>query len=98
VGTAATTYMRSWQDFDLVQLAILPLFLFSATFYPLSTYPDGVAWVVEVTPLYHGVALLRQLTLGGVEWSALGHVAYLVVLGVAGVLVAGRRLERRLLR
>jgi lipooligosaccharide transport system permease protein len=51
-----------------------------------------------VTPLYHGVALLRQLTLGGVEWSALGHVAYLVVLGVAGVLVAGRRLERRLLR
>ena len=98
VGTAATTYMRSWQDFDLVQLAILPLFLFSATFYPLSTYPDGVAWLVELTPLYHGVALLRQLTLGGVEWSAFGHVAYLAALGTAGVLVAGRRLERRLLR
>jgi lipooligosaccharide transport system permease protein len=98
VGTAATTYMRSWQDFDLVQLAILPLFLFSATFYPLSTYPAGVAWVVQLTPLYHGVALLRQLTLGAVEWSALGHVLYLAALGAAGVLVAGRRLERRLLR
>jgi lipooligosaccharide transport system permease protein len=97
VGTAATTYMRSWQDFDLVQLAILPLFLFSATFYPLSTYPDSVAWVVQVTPLYHGVALLRQLTLGEVEWSALGHIAYLLALGVGGVLIAGRRLERRLL-
>jgi lipooligosaccharide transport system permease protein len=98
VGTAATTYMRSWQDFDLVQLAILPLFLFSATFYPLSTYPAGVRWGVEVTPLYHGVALLRQLTLGGLSWSILGHVAYLLALGVAGVVIAGRRLEQRLLR
>jgi lipooligosaccharide transport system permease protein len=98
VGTAATTFMRSWQDFDLVQLGILPLFLFSATFFPLSTYPPGVRWVVELTPLYHGVALLRQLTLGGVGWSALGHVAYLVLLGSLGVAIAARRLERRLLR
>jgi len=97
VGTAATTFMRSWQDFDLIQLAILPLFLFSGTFYPLSTYPSGVRLVVEVTPLYHGVALLRQLTLGEVGWSALGHVGYLVLLGTAGVLIAGKRLQRRLL-
>jgi lipooligosaccharide transport system permease protein len=97
LGTAATTFMRSWQDFDLVQLAILPLFLFSATFYPLSTYPTAGQWVVRITPLYHGVALLRQLTLGEVGWSALGHVGYLLLLGTVGVVVAGRRLERRLL-
>ena len=97
IGTAATTFMRSWQDFDLVQLGILPLFLFSATFYPLSTYPTAGQWVVRCTPLYHGVALLRQLTLGEVGWSALGHVAYLALLGTAGVIIAGRRLERRLL-
>ena len=97
VGTAATTLMRSWQDFDLVQLAILPLFLFSATFFPLSTYPPAGQLVVRLTPLYHGVALVRQLTLGTVDWTALVHVAYLVALGVGGVLVAGRRLERRLL-
>ena len=97
IGTAATTFMRSWQDFDMVQLGILPLFLFSATFYPLSTYPTAGQWVVRCTPLYHGVALLRQLTLGDVGWAALGHVAYLALLGTAGVVVAGRRLERRLL-
>lgn len=97
VGTAATTFMRSWQDFDLVQLAILPLFLFSATFFPLSTYPSAVRVVVQCTPLYHGVALLRQLTLGSVGWSSLAHVVYLSALGAAGVLIAGRRLERRLL-
>jgi lipooligosaccharide transport system permease protein len=97
VGMAATTFMRSWQDFDLIQLAILPLFLFSGTFYPLSTYPSGVRVVVEITPLYHGVALLRQLTLGSVGWSGLGHVGYLLLLGATGVVIAGRRLERRLL-
>jgi lipooligosaccharide transport system permease protein len=95
---AATSYMRTFEDFEWVTMSQLILFLFSATFYPLSTYPDGVAWVVQATPLYHGVALLRQLTLGAVEWSAFGHVLYLAALGTAGVLVAGRRLERRLLR
>jgi lipooligosaccharide transport system permease protein len=98
LGTAATTFMRSWQDFDLVLLGTLPLFLFSATFYPLSTYPTAGRWVVEVTPLYHGVALLRQLMLGGLGWSALVHVAYLAVLGSACIAVAARRLEHRLLR
>jgi lipooligosaccharide transport system permease protein len=98
VGMATTTYMRSWQDFDLVNLAVLPMFLFSATFYPLSVYPRSLQWVVEVTPLYHAVELIRALTLGVVGWPALGHLLYLVAMGLAGVLVAARRLERLLLR
>jgi lipooligosaccharide transport system permease protein len=97
VGMAATTYMRSWTDFDLVTLAIVPLFLFSATFYPLSTYPDGLQIVVQLTPLYHGVDLLRSLTLGDVGWDALVHVAYLLLMGLAGLQLTGRRLERLLL-
>ncbi|HEX8582030.1 MAG TPA: ABC transporter permease [Acidimicrobiales bacterium] len=98
VGMAATSFMRSWQDFDLVQLAVLPLFLFSATFYPLSTYPDGLEWVVRCTPLYQGVDLLRSLSLGVVGWDALGHVAYLATMGLAGLTVTSRRLERLLLQ
>jgi lipooligosaccharide transport system permease protein len=96
-GMAATTYMRSWKDLDLVQLAVLPMFLFSATFYPLSAYPQALQWVVQVTPLYHAVALTRELALGTPAWTTLGHVGYLVVLGLAGVAVAARRLERTLL-
>ena len=38
---AATSFMRTWQDFDLIQLVILPMFLFSATFYPIETYPEA---------------------------------------------------------
>jgi len=97
VGMFATTFMRSWVDFDYVTLAIQPMFLFSATFFPLSTYPDALQWVVRLTPLYHGVALERALMLGDVGWGVLGHVAYLLVLGVVGVVGAARRLERLLL-
>jgi lipooligosaccharide transport system permease protein len=97
VGTACTTYMRSWQDFEYVTLVSLPMFLFSATFYPLSTYPPALQWVVKLSPLYHATALLRELTTGVVTSSALVHVAVLVALGIVGVLVTGRRLERLLL-
>ena len=55
-GMALTTFMRSWQDFEFVQLAIIPMFLFSATFYPVETYPAAIRWLVEITPLYQGVA------------------------------------------
>lgn len=97
LGIAATCYMRSWQDFDFIQLATLPMFLFSSTFYPLSAYSPGVQHIVQLTPLYNGVALLRSLTLGTVSVATLGHVVYLAVLGCGGVAVASRRLGRRLL-
>jgi lipooligosaccharide transport system permease protein len=97
MGIAATCYMRSWQDFDFVQLATLPMFLFSATFYPLGAYSGSVQTIVQLTPLYNGVALLRSLTLGDVGVATLGHVAYLAALGCGGIAIAARRLGRRLL-
>lgn len=97
VGLAATSYMRSWQDFEYVTLATMPMFLFSATFYPLSTYPAGLQAVVQLSPLYHGAALVRELTTGTVSAASLGHATVLAGLGLVGALVAGRRLERLLL-
>jgi lipooligosaccharide transport system permease protein len=73
------------------------MFLLSATFFPLSSYPPGLQWVVQVTPLYQAVALVRGLCLGTVDASLLVHLAYLVVLGLVGTLVAGRRLQHLLL-
>lgn len=97
-GTAVTTWMRGWSDFDLVQLALLPMFLFSTTFYPLGTFPRWLQLVVEATPLYHGVALCRGLCLGEIGWGLLGHAAYLMVLGAAGAAVTSRRIGKLLLR
>ncbi len=97
VGMFATTYMRSWVDFDYVTLAIQPMFLFSATFYPLSAYPDGLRRIVEWTPLYQGVAMERALLLGEVGPGLLVPVDYLVVMGLLGVLGSARRIEKLLL-
>jgi lipooligosaccharide transport system permease protein len=98
LGMAVTCFMRSWQDFDLVLLAILPMFLFSGTFYPLSTYPGALQTVVRLTPLYQGVALLRGLDLGAVGPSLVGHAAYLAAMAAIGLTVSQRRLARLLLR
>jgi lipooligosaccharide transport system permease protein len=97
VGMFATTFMRSWVDFDYVTLAIQPMFLFSATFFPLSTYPGPMQWLVRATPLYHGVALERGLMLGEVGAALLLHVLYLAVLGLVGFIGTARRIERLLL-
>ncbi len=90
-GFAATTYMRSWTDFDKINLVSIPLFLFSTTFYPLRVYPRWLQIVVECTPLYHGVVLCRDLALGDVGWGLLAHGAYLAALATLGMVVAGRR-------
>jgi lipooligosaccharide transport system permease protein len=98
LGMAATTFMRSWHDFDLVQLALLPMFLFSTTFFPLTAYPEPVAAVVRCLPLYHAIELMRQLCAGHVDVGMLGHLAYFAVMAGVGVVVAARRLGVLLLR
>jgi lipooligosaccharide transport system permease protein len=97
VGMALTTYMRSWADFEYVSAVTLPLFLFSATFYPVSSYGDW-AWVVQLSPLYHGVALVCAVNLGQFSWSMLGHIAVLVAMTMVGLVVASRRIAALLLK
>jgi lipooligosaccharide transport system permease protein len=97
-GMALTTWMRSWQDFEYIQLAILPMFLFSGTFYPLSTYPDWLQHIIEWTPLYQGVLLMRALALGNVGADCVVAVVYFAVIGSVGMWVAGRRISDLLLK
>lgn len=98
VGMACTTFMRSWQDFEYVTLATLPMFLFATTFFPLSVYPTQIQWLVRCLPLYHGVEMMRALTTGAVSWGVLWHALYFVVMAVAGLAVASRRLAALLLK
>ncbi|MFC3383364.1 ABC transporter permease [Couchioplanes azureus] len=95
-GMALSTFMRSWQDFDLVASAQFALFLFSGTFVPAEAYPSILRWLVEVTPLYRSVDLIRAITTGAVGWLQLVDVAYLLVLLGLGLAVAGRRMEKLL--
>ena len=92
-GFAATTWMKSWQDFDLVNLVTLPLFLFSATFYPLDVYPPILQSITRISPLYHGVELIRGFMLGQVDVTMFGHAAFLLVMGFVGLAITRRRLD-----
>jgi lipooligosaccharide transport system permease protein len=96
-GMALTTWMKSWQDFEYIQLVVVPMFLFSGTFYPLDTYPTGLQWIVQATPLYQGVVLCRGFATGSVGWELLVAVGYLAAMGTLGMYVASRRLAKLLL-
>jgi len=97
VAIAGTTFMRTWADFEYVPSIMLPMFLFSATFYPLSSYGDW-QWVVHLSPLYHGVAVVRGLNQGEWAWSYVPHVGVLVAMALIGLSVTARRIDHLLLK
>jgi lipooligosaccharide transport system permease protein len=96
-GIAAVTFMRTWKDFDLIQLVMLPMFMFSATFYPITVYPTVIEWVVRCLPLYQGIELVRALTTGTVGPLQLVNVVYLLAMGFIGLAISGRRIDKLLL-
>ncbi|MFN8630645.1 MAG: ABC transporter permease [Chloroflexota bacterium] len=93
---ALTTWMRGWQDFDLIFLITLPLFLFSGTFYPITAYPPALQVIVEWSPLYQGVSLIRMFIAGPVGPGALVNIAYLTAMGLIGLAIVSRRLDKLL--
>jgi lipooligosaccharide transport system permease protein len=96
MGMAIATYVRSWQDFDYIIVVQFGLFLFSGTFAPAGSYPLVMRVVVELTPLYHGVELVRGLTTGVLGWGLLWHMAYLLACAAVGLRIASRRMTRLL--
>ena len=92
----------AWHENDagfaaLERFVIVPLFLFSGTFFPVSQLPDAIEWVAYVTPLWHGVELCRSLVTGTAQlWVSLGHVGYLALWVGAGVVAAHAVFVRRL--
>jgi lipooligosaccharide transport system permease protein len=70
--------------------------LFSATFYPIDVYPPWLQGAVRISPLYHGTELIRGFTLGVLDWSMIGHVVFLIVMGLIGAVIANRRFDRLL--
>lgn len=99
LGMAIATFMKSWQDFDILGAAQVALFLFSATFTPLSAFHSPVArFFVQLSPLYQAVSLVRGLSLDELGIGMLGHAAYLAAMATIGLIVASRRMSAQLLR
>ncbi len=94
---AAATVKTEASFAPLQRLIVVPLFLFSGDFFPVSRLPGWLQAAAQATPLYHGVALCRAATLGHLaQTSTAGHLGYLVALGVLGFLAARRSFRRRL--
>ena len=98
IGMSITSFLTTFQQMSWVNFALLPLFLFSGTFFPLDVYPPPAQWIVQVLPLWHGVELLRGLTTGSIDIALLGHVAYFVILGGVGIAFATSRLKTLFLK
>jgi lipooligosaccharide transport system permease protein len=93
IGLLVVTLLRTWQDFQLIQLVMLPMFLFATTFYPVTVYPRPIRWFVECLPLYHAIELTRRPFLGAVGLGLIIPAAYLALLGAGALILAVRRLD-----
>lgn len=92
LGMTVATLIRSWQDFDLIGAGQFALFLFSGTFVPAEAYPVVLRWLVELSPLYRSVDLIRGISLGSVGWAQVVDVVYLLALLGVGLTVSGKRM------
>ncbi|WP_138443245.1 ABC transporter permease [Sinomonas susongensis] len=97
-GMAITSYMKTFQQMDIITFVMLPMFLFSATFYPLTVYPEPVQWLVQALPLWHGVELMREISTGAFSLVTLLHLLYYVVMVLVGLAFTTRRLRALFLR
>ncbi|GAA4060185.1 ABC transporter permease [Microbacterium laevaniformans] len=93
LGMAVTSYMKTFQQMDWINFVLLPMFLFSATFYPITVYPGWVQQIVTALPLWHGVELIRGLTTGILNVDMLWHVLYYAVMIAIGLVFTTKRLR-----
>ena len=98
-GLAGTSYLRTVNDFDVpMGLIVMPMFLFSGTFFPISIYPAPIQWFMQATPLYHAISLIRGLSTGIVGTAQLWDFLYLVVFFAICLWIAMRQMERKLIK
>ncbi|WP_051427249.1 ABC transporter permease [Arthrobacter sp. H20] len=97
-GMAITSYMKTFQQMDWINFVMLPMFLFSATFYPLSVYPQGIQWFIQTLPLWHGVELLRQISVGTFTAATSIHILYYLVMILTGMVLTTSRLRKLFLK
>jgi lipooligosaccharide transport system permease protein len=94
-----TTFVRKVEDFDIVMgLGVMPMFLFSGIFFPLTQLPEPLRWVFQLVPLFHAVELLRALTTGVIPHLLWWHISYLLIVGTGAFTLAMLRLERALIK
>ena len=98
IGMAITSYFSSYQQMNVIQIAMMPMFLFSGSFFPISVFPRWVQTVIEIFPLWQAIQMIRGLTLGVINIGLLGHIAYFLILIAGGLYFTTKRLDALFMR
>lgn len=98
VGMAVTSFMTRFQQMDWMMMVLMPMFLFSATLFPISVYPAGVQAFIQALPLWHAVELMRDIAFWDFSGLTLVHIGYYLVMIVAGLALTTYRMKKLFLR
>ena len=98
-GLAGTSFLRTVNDFDVpMGLIVMPMFLFSGTFFPTDIYPVPVQVFLQLTPLYHAISLIRGLSTGLISLAQAWDFVYLLAFFAISMTIAMRQMEKRLIK
>ncbi|MDO5495773.1 MAG: ABC transporter permease [bacterium] len=97
-GMGITSFMKTFQQMDLINFVMLPMFMLSGTLFPIEVLPGALQGVVMAMPLWHGIELMRQLAVGHFDWSTLAHAGYFLVMVGLGLWFTTMRLRKLFLR
>lgn len=98
VGMALTSYFESFSQMNWISFFLLPMFLFSGTFYPVSVFPQWIQTIVNALPLAQAVNLVRGLMLGNVSTDLIIPIIYFITMIIIGLIVTTRRLTALFMR
>lgn len=98
LGMAITSYFKSYQQMGLINISLLPIFLFSGSFYPLTVFPDWAQIIIKCLPLWHAIELVRNLSLGFISIGLLSHIAYFLAMITLGLFFTTKRLNALFMR
>lgn len=82
----------------LINLVLLPLFLFSGSLYPISVYPDWLEIIIKLLPTWHGIELVRHIWFGSFNFALLTHFVYFLIMIGIGIFFTTRRLRNLFMR
>ena len=97
-GMAITSYFKTYQQMGLINIALLPMFLFSGSLYPISVYPQWLEHIIRVLPTWHGIELVRDIWFGIFDLSTFTHLSYFLLMIVLGLFFTTKRLRDLFMR
>jgi lipooligosaccharide transport system permease protein len=98
IGMGVTSYVKSFQQLDMVTFLLLPMFLFSGTLFPLNIFPQWAQVLIQALPLRQAIELVRDCVNLNLSWALFGHFAYFLVMIIGGLFFTTRRLTELFLR